>query len=81
VTAGGSAHTRAGAGAETARSRKRAALVWVARVVVVGVVFLVGLVIGRAIEDAPRPGGEQTIVRTLEPSTLGPVETVTVTAP
>jgi hypothetical protein len=46
---------------------------------VVGVVFLTGLVIGRAIEDAPQPGGQQTGVRTLEPSTLAPVETVTVT--
>jgi hypothetical protein len=42
-------------------------------------VFLVGLVIGRALEDAPQPGGEQTGVRTLEPSNLSPVETVTVT--
>jgi hypothetical protein len=49
------------------------------RVVVVGVVFLLGLVVGRALEDAPRPGGEQTGVRTLEPSTLSPAGTVTVT--
>ena len=48
-------------------------------VVGIVVVFLIGLVVGRAIEDAPRPGGEQTVVRTLKPSTLAPVETVTVT--
>jgi hypothetical protein len=52
---------------------------WVARAVVVAVVFLLGLVVGRALQDAPRPGGQQTGVRTLEPSTLAPVETVTVT--
>jgi hypothetical protein len=47
--------------------------------VVLVAVFLAGLVIGRAIEDAPQPGGQQTGVRTLQPSTLAPVETVTVT--
>jgi len=40
----------------------------------IAVAFLVGLVVGRAVEDAPRPGGEQTIVRTLVPATVGPVE-------
>jgi hypothetical protein len=43
------------------------------------VAFIVGLVVGRALEDAPRPGGEQTLVRTLVPSTLRPAEVVTVT--
>jgi len=52
---------------------------WTARVLLLGIAFLIGLVIGRALEDAPRPGGAQTGVRTLEPSTLAPVETVTVT--
>ena len=47
----------------------------------IAVVFFVGLVIGRALEDAPRPGGTQTLVRTLEPSTVGPAVTVTVTEP
>jgi hypothetical protein len=42
--------------------------------------FVIGLSLGRAIEDAPQPGGEQTIVRTLTPGTLPPVtRTVTVT--
>ena len=49
------------------------------RIAIVAAVFILGLVIGRAIEDAPEPGGEQTVVRTLQPSTLAPVETVTVT--
>jgi hypothetical protein len=48
-------------------------------VVLLVAVFLIGLAVGRALEDAPRPGGEQTIVRTLVPSTLGPADVVTVT--
>jgi hypothetical protein len=52
---------------------------WALRLAAVAIAFLVGLVVGRAVEDAPRPGGEQTGVRTLEPSTLAPVERVTVT--
>jgi hypothetical protein len=51
------------------------------RAVLIAVVFLLGLVIGRALQDAPRPGGQQTGVRTLEPSTLAPAGTVTVTIP
>jgi hypothetical protein len=40
------------------------------------------MAIGRAIDDTPRPGGTQTIVRTLEPLTVAPQErTVTVTTP
>jgi predicted thioesterase len=45
---------------------------------VIAVVFFVGLVVGRALEDAPTPVGTQTLVRTLEPSTVGPSETVTI---
>ncbi len=48
---------------------------------VVAAVFFIGLVIGKALEDAPAPGGTQTLVRTLEPSTVGPALTVTVTEP
>jgi hypothetical protein len=45
-----------------------------------GLVFFLGLAVGRAVQDAPRPGGTQTIVRTLEPGTAPPEElTVTVT--
>jgi len=61
------------------RTRRRVAARWALRVIVVVAVFFAGLVIGRALEDAPRPGGQQTGVRTLQPSTLPPVETVTVT--
>jgi hypothetical protein len=61
-------------------SAGRRAAVWVLRLAVLAVVFLAGLAIGRAVEQAPEPGGTQTIVRTLEPLTVEPRErTVTVT--
>lgn len=45
-----------------------------------GLVFLAGIALGKALEQAPRPGGTQTNVRTLEPGTLAPAtRTVTVT--
>ena len=46
--------------------------------------LLVGISIGRALEDGPSPGGTQTSVRTLEPQPLPPAArtvTVTVTTP
>jgi len=54
---------------------------WVALVVVVAVVFAVGVALGEALHDNPRPGGEQTLVRTLKPLQLAPAarETVTIT--
>ena len=50
--------------------------------VVLGLVIalLVGISVGRALEDGPSPGGTQTNVRTLEPQPLPPAAmTVTVT--
>lgn len=47
-------------------------------------VLLVGVSIGRALEDGPAPGGTQTSVRTLLPQPLPPAAktvTVTVTSP
>jgi hypothetical protein len=42
--------------------------------------LLLGISIGRALEDGPSPGGTQTSVRTLEPQPLPPAaRTVTVT--
>ncbi|MGH3029949.1 MAG: hypothetical protein ACRDNE_04145 [Gaiellaceae bacterium] len=62
------------------RERRYRALAWGLRLLVLAVVFLAGVVIGRALESAPRPGGTQTIVRTIEPLTVPPAErTVTVT--
>jgi hypothetical protein len=61
-------------------STGRRLLAWLVRLLVVAAVFVAGLSIGRALEDAPEPGGTQTIVRTLEPLTVEPSErTVTVT--
>ena len=61
--------------------RRRRALVWVARLAVLGAVFLVGLVVGKAVEQGSTPSERpnQTLVRTLLPETLIPQETVTVT--
>jgi hypothetical protein len=50
--------------------------------VLLGVVagLLVGISLGRALEDGPAPGGTQTSVRTLQPQPLPPApRTVTVT--
>ena len=41
--------------------------------------LLVGISVGRALEDGPAPGGTQTDIRTLEPGQLPPARTVTVT--
>lgn len=61
------------------RQARRRALVWTGRLVFLGLVFWLGLAIGRALEEEPRPGGTQTLVRTLQPTTVSPAETVTVT--
>ena len=52
-----------------------------AAVVAVAVVFVVGVAVGEALDDNPKPGGTQTHVRTLRPLPLAPAgrETVTVT--
>ena len=52
-------------------------------VVGVAVVFVIGLAFGQALHDNPKPGGTQTLVRTLRPLPLAPAarETVTVTVP
>jgi hypothetical protein len=47
-------------------------------------VLLLGVSIGRALEDGPAPGGVETNVRTLQPQPLPPAArtiTVTVTSP
>jgi hypothetical protein len=54
----------------------RVALLLLAGVVVLGI----GVALGQALGDNPRPGGTQTRVRTLEPLQLPPARvTVTVT--
>jgi hypothetical protein len=56
----------------------RRVLRWLGALLLLGLVFFVGLAVGRAVESAPA-GGDQTLVRTLVPVTLTPRETVTVT--
>jgi hypothetical protein len=78
----GSGHTAAARQRARARRRRRSKrlVVSVLGLAFLAVVFLAGLAIGKAVEDAPRPGGTQTVVRTLEPLTVEPDErTVTVT--
>ncbi len=50
-------------------------------VVGVVVVFAVGVAVGEALHDNPKPGGTQSLVRTLQPLPLAPAarQTVTVT--
>jgi hypothetical protein len=45
------------------------------------VIFVVGIAVGESLHDNPKPGGTQTLVRTLKPLPLAPAarETVTVT--
>ena len=47
------------------------------------VVFGLGIALGQALNDNPKPGGTQTLVRTLRPLPLAPAarETITVTVP
>jgi hypothetical protein len=49
--------------------------------IAVVVVFVAGVAVGEALHDSPKPGGAQTLVRTLHPLPLAPaaLETVTVT--
>ena len=76
--------SRAARARERERARRssvgRRLVIWILRLAILAVVFFAGLAIGRAVEQAPEPGGTQTIVRTLEPLTVEPRErTVTVT--
>jgi len=58
--------------------RSRRALRWSGGVLLLAVVFFAGLAVGRALEDHGA-NRDQTLVRTLLPTTLTPRETVTVT--
>lgn len=64
-----------------ARPPKRNPL-WLPFLALLGLVaaLLLGISLGRALEDGPSPGGTQTNVRTLKPQPLPPAaRTVTVT--
>ena len=82
MASAGSGHTAAARQRTRARRRRRSRRIAVSllALLLLAVVFLAGLAIGKAVEDAPRPGGTRTVVRTLEPLTVEPDErTVTVT--
>jgi hypothetical protein len=58
----------------------RSALKVVLALGVAGIIFVLGIGLGQALEETPPPGGTRTQVRTLEPLPLTAVtETVTVT--
>jgi hypothetical protein len=58
----------------------RSALKVVLGLAVAGIIFVLGIGLGQALEETPPPGGTRTQVRTLEPLPLTAVtETVTVT--
>ena len=61
------------------RRRRVVALRWATRLAVVAAVFAVGVSLGRALRDNPRPGGTITYVRTLEPGARVGTPTVTIT--
>jgi hypothetical protein len=58
--------------------RSRRVLRWSGGLLVLAFVFFVGLAVGMALEEDVKTG-DQTLVRTLLPTTLTPRETVTVT--
>jgi hypothetical protein len=51
---------------------------WIGGVALLVVVFAVGVALGEALHDNPKPGGKKTTQRTLRPLPLAP-QTVTVT--
>jgi hypothetical protein len=74
------ARTRRRVRSERRRERRGRVIAWGLRLLLLAVVFFAGLVVGKALEAAPRPGGTETRVRTLVPGTVPPaVRTVTVT--
>ena len=58
--------------------RRRRVPSWLIGATALLVTFLVGIALGEALHDNPKPGGTQTVVRTLSPLTLAP-STVTIT--
>jgi hypothetical protein len=67
---------------ERRRTRRRRDMPWRALIVLVVLVcaFAVGIALGEALHDNPKPGGTKTTQRTLRPLPLAPVhDTVTVT--
>jgi hypothetical protein len=65
---------------QTRRRRRPRTARWLLRAAAGVALFGVGVALGEALHDNPRPGGTRTFVRTLHPLTVAPsVETKTVT--
>jgi hypothetical protein len=64
---------------ERRRGRRPTAFAWLAGIVLVALVFVAGFLLGKVQGEGEDPTGTQTLVRTLEPTTLTPPATVTVT--
>jgi hypothetical protein len=65
---------------QTRRRRRPRTARWLLLAAAGVVLFGVGVALGEALHDNPRPGGTRTFVRTLHPLTVVPsVETKTVT--
>jgi hypothetical protein len=43
-------------------------------------VFAIGIALGEALHDNPKPGGTQTLVRTLRPLPLAPIAATSTTS-
>jgi len=72
------------AGRRTRRRGSRRALGWALRLLALLVAFWLGVALGKAIAERPKPGGTQTLVRTLKARTVPAATrtvTVTVTGP
>jgi hypothetical protein len=52
------------------RRRRPLALAWLVRLAVVVAAFGIGVAVGQALHDNPKPGGTVTYVRTLPPGSL-----------
>ena len=50
-----------------ARRRRRRVPSWIVTTLLLLLVFLLGIALGQALHDNPKPGGTQTIVRTFRP--------------
>jgi len=59
--------------------RRHPVLRWIAILLAIAAAFLGGIGLGEALHDNPKPGGTQTIVRTLHAQPLVPVAQATVT--
>jgi hypothetical protein len=47
--------------------RRRRRIAWAIRIAAIVAAFGIGIAVGEALHDNPRPGGTQTLIRTLRP--------------